>query len=58
MSALVQLRRKVVAKDGFRFSDGTTIPYGSFISVPGKATHYDPGTHSLPSVQIYISTWF
>ncbi|KAJ7362974.1 cytochrome P450 [Mycena albidolilacea] len=25
--------RKVVAKDGFRFSDGTVLPYGTFLSV-------------------------
>ncbi|KAJ6570549.1 cytochrome P450 [Mycena vulgaris] len=35
------MSRQVVAKDGFTFSDGTNIPYGSFMSVPGTAIHYD-----------------
>ncbi|KAJ6609424.1 cytochrome P450 [Mycena sp. CBHHK59/15] len=35
------LGRKVVAPEGFTFSDGTTIPYGSFLSVAGMALHYD-----------------
>ncbi|KAJ7666364.1 cytochrome P450 [Mycena rosella] len=34
--------RRVVATEGFTFSDGTTIPYGSFLSVPATAIHYDP----------------
>ncbi|KAF7348759.1 hypothetical protein MVEN_01395100 [Mycena venus] len=49
-TSTLHLRRKVVAKDGFRFSDGTTIPYGSFISVPGKATHHDPANYDEPEV--------
>ncbi|KAJ6546719.1 cytochrome P450 [Mycena vulgaris] len=39
----VSMTRKVVAKDGFRFSDGTLLPYGSFVSVAGRPAHYDPG---------------
>ncbi|KAJ6534830.1 hypothetical protein B0H19DRAFT_964266, partial [Mycena capillaripes] len=36
--------RQVIAKDRFRFSDGRTLPYGSFLSVPGIALQSDPGT--------------
>ncbi|KAF7360358.1 Cytochrome P450 [Mycena venus] len=46
-SSTLTMRHKVVAKDGFRFSDGTTIPYGSFVNVPGTATHHDPGTYPI-----------
>ncbi|KAJ6572842.1 hypothetical protein DFH09DRAFT_1312618 [Mycena vulgaris] len=35
------LGRKVVAPEGFTFSHGTTMPYGSFVSVAGMALHYD-----------------
>jgi hypothetical protein len=45
MSDVVNLSRKVVAKEGFTFSDGTTIPYGSYIHVPSAAAHLDPGMH-------------
>ncbi|KAJ7652562.1 cytochrome P450, partial [Mycena rosella] len=41
----VAMVRKVVAQDGFTFSDGTTIPYGAFLGVPGTATHYDPDNY-------------
>ncbi|KAF7360043.1 hypothetical protein MVEN_00732100 [Mycena venus] len=44
----VALTRKVVAKDGFTFSDGTTIPYGAFLSVAGNAVHYDPKNYDNP----------
>ncbi|KAJ6534843.1 cytochrome P450 [Mycena capillaripes] len=40
--------RQVIAKDGFRFSDGTTIPYGSFLSVPGIALQSDPDNCDHP----------
>ncbi|KAJ7501718.1 cytochrome P450 [Mycena galericulata] len=41
----VALARKVMAKEGFKFSDGTTIPYGAFVSVPGNAMHYDQANY-------------
>ncbi|KAJ6558751.1 cytochrome P450 [Mycena vulgaris] len=44
-SGAIAMSRKVVAKDGFTFSDGTNIPYGSFMSVPGTAIHYDPDNY-------------
>jgi hypothetical protein len=35
------MSRKVVAKDGFRFSDGIVLPHGAYLSVAAQATHYD-----------------
>ncbi|KAJ7652561.1 cytochrome P450 [Mycena rosella] len=35
----------VVANEGFTFSDGTTIPYGSFLSVPATPINYDPDNY-------------
>ncbi|KAJ6534999.1 cytochrome P450 [Mycena capillaripes] len=43
----VAMGRKVAAKDGFTFSDGTTIPYGAMVYVPGTPTHCDNGEASL-----------
>ncbi|KAJ7860750.1 cytochrome P450 [Mycena leptocephala] len=37
----VAMIRKVVAKDGFRFSDGTVLPNGSFVCAASRAIHYD-----------------
>ncbi|KAJ7930492.1 cytochrome P450 [Mycena leptocephala] len=36
---------KVVAKDGFVFSDGTHIPHGAIVSVPIIEVHRDPALH-------------
>ncbi|KAJ7241340.1 cytochrome P450 [Mycena haematopus] len=33
--------RKIVAKEGFRFSDGTVLPCGAYLSVAAQPTHYD-----------------
>lgn len=35
--------RKVIAPDGFTFSDGTKVPHGAFLSVPGDVMHFDEG---------------
>ncbi|KAJ7237055.1 cytochrome P450 [Mycena haematopus] len=35
------MQRRVVSKDGFRFSDGTVLPYGTFLSVAARPVHYD-----------------
>ncbi|KAJ7791765.1 cytochrome P450 [Mycena olivaceomarginata] len=37
--------RRVVAKDGFRFSDGTVLPYGAYLSVALRPTHYDDSNY-------------
>ncbi|KAJ7086862.1 cytochrome P450 [Mycena belliarum] len=44
------LTRRVVAKDGFTFSDGTTVPHGAFLSVPANAIHGDPDNYENPEV--------
>ncbi|KAJ7445901.1 cytochrome P450 [Mycena latifolia] len=41
----IAMTRKVVAKDGFSFSDGTKIPHGAFMSIPGPAIHNDPDNY-------------
>ncbi|KAJ7796327.1 cytochrome P450 [Mycena olivaceomarginata] len=41
----VGMRRRVVAKDGFRFSDGTVLPYGAHLSVALRPTHYDESNY-------------
>ncbi|KAJ7445896.1 cytochrome P450 [Mycena latifolia] len=49
VSALT-MTRKVVAPAGFTFADGTTIPCGAFVSIPGSALQYDPGNYERPDV--------
>ncbi|KAJ7659845.1 cytochrome P450 [Mycena rosella] len=44
------MTRKVVAKDGFRFSNGVVLPYGSFVSVASRPTHYDPSNYENAAV--------
>ncbi|KAJ7511671.1 cytochrome P450 [Mycena galericulata] len=48
----VALTRKVVAKEGFKFSDGTTIPSGAFLSVPSTVTavHHDQANYDWADV--------
>lgn len=35
--------RQVINPKGFTFSDGTTLPYGTFIAVAAYSTHHDEG---------------
>ncbi|KAF7367733.1 hypothetical protein MSAN_00837200 [Mycena sanguinolenta] len=35
------MTRKVIAKEGFQFSDGTVLPCGSYVAVAARPTHYD-----------------
>ncbi|KAJ7434826.1 cytochrome P450 [Mycena galericulata] len=35
------MTRKVIAKEGFKFSDGTLIPYGAFVTVTGRMVQHD-----------------
>ncbi|CAK5266785.1 unnamed protein product [Mycena citricolor] len=46
----VTMARKVIHPDGFTFSDGVKVPYGSFVYVSGKPVHYDPKIHEDPEV--------
>ncbi|KAJ7133819.1 cytochrome P450 [Mycena filopes] len=41
----IAMTRRVVARDGFTFSDGTNVPCGAFLSVPGTSTHYDQANY-------------
>ncbi|KAJ7084985.1 cytochrome P450 [Mycena epipterygia] len=49
-SSPVSMLRKVVAKEGFRFSDGTVIPYGSFVGVSGRLVQHDPAIYDQAGV--------
>ncbi|KAJ7765820.1 cytochrome P450 [Mycena maculata] len=44
----VALARKVVAQDGFTFSDGTRIPYGAMLTVTGGPAHSDAAIYDHP----------
>ncbi|KAJ6518484.1 cytochrome P450 [Mycena vulgaris] len=46
----IAMTRKVVAKEGFRFSDGTVIPFGSFVGVSGRPVQHDPVNYDHPDV--------
>ncbi|KAF8197730.1 cytochrome P450 [Mycena galopus ATCC 62051] len=35
------MQRRVMSKNGFRFSDGTLLPYGAFLSVASRPVHFD-----------------
>ncbi|KAJ7777005.1 cytochrome P450 [Mycena metata] len=45
----VVMSRKVVAKDGFRFSDGTFLPHDALVYVAARATHYDDANFENPT---------
>ncbi|KAF8154349.1 cytochrome P450 [Mycena galopus ATCC 62051] len=49
-SGPIGMARQVVAKNGFTFSDGTTLPYGSFLSVPGHNVNSDPAVYEKPEL--------
>ncbi len=40
--------RKVVDPNGFKFSNGITLPYGSFVSAISDAMHHDPVFYPNP----------
>ncbi|KAJ7269724.1 cytochrome P450 [Mycena rebaudengoi] len=46
----VAMSRKVVDPNGFRFSDGTVIPYGSYVMVASRPAHYDALNYDDPAV--------
>jgi hypothetical protein len=49
--------QRVVLKD-FIFSDGTTIPAGQSVAVPGYALHHDGVSGSLPLILKQLSIHF
>jgi len=44
------ITRKVVAREGFKFSDGIVVPYGCLLSVANQAVRYDPEIYENPAV--------
>ncbi|KAJ7501714.1 cytochrome P450 [Mycena galericulata] len=44
------LTRKVLPKEGFTFSDGTTIPYGAYLSVSSSPVQIDQANYDRPDV--------
>ncbi|KAJ7205715.1 cytochrome P450 [Mycena pura] len=43
---IVAMLRRVVAKEGFRLSNGTVLPYGSYLSVAARASQHDPANYT------------
>ncbi|KAJ7644780.1 cytochrome P450 [Roridomyces roridus] len=46
---IVSLARMVVSKDGFRFSEGSFLPYGSYVAAASRSTHFDPANYDNPT---------
>ncbi|KAJ7507426.1 cytochrome P450 [Mycena galericulata] len=46
----LSLGRKVVKRDGFTFSNGVTLPYGTYLYSPMWSVHHDPKIYSDPDV--------
>ncbi|KAF7328411.1 hypothetical protein MVEN_02556800 [Mycena venus] len=49
-SKAVSMLRKVVAKDGFTFGDGTVLPQGTFVSLASRPACMDPGNYANAEV--------
>jgi cytochrome P450 len=43
------MQRRVMSKNGFRFSDGTLLPYGAFLSVASRPVHFDASKYDNPA---------
>ncbi|KAJ7122772.1 cytochrome P450 [Mycena epipterygia] len=46
----LSLGRKVVKPDGFTFSNGVTLPYGTYLHSPMWSVHHDPAIYPDPDV--------
>lgn len=46
----VNMDRKVVKPGGFTFSDGTTLPVGTYLTVASRSIHLDEGCYENPEV--------
>ncbi|KAJ6468013.1 cytochrome P450 [Mycena vitilis] len=46
----IAMGRRVVAKDGFSFSDGTKVPYGAYMKVTGEPVHHDEENYEHANV--------
>ncbi|KAJ6524863.1 cytochrome P450 [Mycena vulgaris] len=49
-SGAVSMLRKVVAKDGFTFGDGTFLPHGAFLSVASRPASMDSANYANAEV--------
>ncbi|KAJ7919316.1 cytochrome P450, partial [Mycena leptocephala] len=49
-SPVIGMTRKVVAKNGFTFSDGTVILHGSFLNVASQEPAFNPVNYDNPKV--------
>ncbi|KAJ7629833.1 cytochrome P450 [Mycena rosella] len=47
-SGPLAMTRKVVARDGFTFADGTHIPHGAFLNTPGHVVNTEPDSYADP----------
>ncbi|KAJ7644773.1 cytochrome P450 [Roridomyces roridus] len=47
--SITSMARRVIAKEGFRFSDGTFLPYRSYLCVASRSTHLDPSNYENPT---------
>ncbi|KAF8174142.1 cytochrome P450, partial [Mycena galopus ATCC 62051] len=41
----VGMLRQILAKDGFRFSNGTVLPSGAYVCVAARRIHYDESNY-------------
>ncbi|KAJ7253103.1 cytochrome P450 [Mycena rebaudengoi] len=46
--ALLSMGRKVVNPQGYKFSDGKTLPYGAFMQIETVGVHHDPEIYDNP----------
>ncbi|KAJ6567199.1 cytochrome P450 [Mycena vulgaris] len=46
----LSLGRKVVKRDGFTFSNGVTLPYGTYLHSPMWSVHHNPAIYPEPEV--------
>ncbi|KAJ6498408.1 cytochrome P450 [Mycena vitilis] len=42
------MQRRVLSPEGFRFSNGTVLPQGSFLSIAARPVHYDGSNYENP----------
>ncbi|KAJ7644754.1 cytochrome P450 [Roridomyces roridus] len=47
--SMISMNRRVIAKEGFRFSDGSFLPYGAYLCVAAQPTHLDGANYENPT---------
>ncbi|KAF8143309.1 hypothetical protein K438DRAFT_1507957, partial [Mycena galopus ATCC 62051] len=45
----VGMSRKILAKDGFRFSNSMVLPNGAYVCVAARQIHYDESNYENPA---------